>query len=86
VASGLGNGNGEILGGLWVLLVSIAALQAGGLPKGLNILGLLVGTVGIISLIPGLTEMMVGVFGLSQIIWFVWLGIVLLRSNPSKTA
>jgi hypothetical protein len=86
VASGMGNGNGEILGGLWVLLVSIAALQAGGLPKGLNILGLLVGTVGIISLIPGLTEMMVGVFGLSQIIWFVWLGIVLLRSNPSKTA
>jgi hypothetical protein len=25
-----------------------------------------------------------GVFGLSQIIWFVWLGIVLLRSNLGK--
>jgi hypothetical protein len=33
-----------------------------------------------------LTELMTGVFGLSQIIWFVWLGIVLLRSNPGKTA
>jgi len=86
VANGLGNGNGEILGGLWALLVSLAALRAGGLPMGLNILGLLVGAVGIISLIPGLTEMMVGVFGLSQIIWFVWLGIVLLRKNPVKTA
>lgn len=79
VASGLGNGNGEILGGLWVLLVSLAALQTGGLPKGLNILGLLVGAVGIVSLIPGLTDL-VGAFGLGQVIWFVWLAIVLLRS------
>jgi len=86
VANGLGNANGEILGGLWVLLVSLAALRAGGLPKGLNILGLLVGAVGIISLIPGLTEGMVGIFGLGQIIWFVWLGIVLLRNNPSRAA
>ena len=86
VASGLGNGNGEILGGLWTLLVSLAGLRAGGLPKALNILGLLVGAVGILSIIPGLTEMLVGVFGLGQIIWFVWLGIVLLRSNPAKTA
>lgn len=79
VASGLGNGNGEILGGLWVLLVSLAALRTGGLPKGLNILGLLVGAVGIVSLIPGLTDL-VGAFGLGQVIWFVWLAIVLLRS------
>jgi hypothetical protein len=85
VASGLGNGNGEILGGLLTLLVSLAALRAGGLPKGLSILGLLVGTVGIITIVPGLTDL-TGVFGLSQIIWFVWLGIVLLRSNPGKTA
>jgi len=85
VANGLGNANGEILGGLLTLLVSLAALRAGGLPKRLNILGLLVGAVGIISIIPGLASL-TGVFGLSQIIWFVWLGIVLLRSNPGKTA
>jgi hypothetical protein len=41
--------------------------------------------VGIISIIPGLTDL-VGVFGLGQIIWFVWLGIVLLRSNSSPAA
>jgi hypothetical protein len=85
VANGLGNANGEILGGLWVLLVSLAALRAGGLPKGLNVLGLLVGVVGIITIFPGLTNL-TGVFGLGQIIWFVWLGIVLLRSNPSPAA
>jgi len=85
VANGLGNMNGEILGGIFTLLVSLVALKAGGLPKPLNILGLLVGAVGIISIIPGLTGMMVGVFGLGQIIWFVWRGIVLLRCNPSMT-
>jgi hypothetical protein len=82
VANGIGNGNGEILGGLWTLLISWAALRAGGLPKGLNFLGLLVGVVGILSLIPGLTDL-TGLFGISQLIWYVWLGIVLLRSNAS---
>ncbi|MBK9093372.1 MAG: DUF4386 family protein [Anaerolineae bacterium] len=86
VAGGLGNANGEILGGLWALLVSVAALRSGGLPRGLNMLGLLVGAVGILSLIPGLTDALIGVFGLSQIIWYVWLGIVLLRSKPGRTA
>ena len=85
VANGLGNANGEILGGFWVLLVSLAALRIGGLPKGLNILGLLVGAVGIITIIPVLTDL-TGIFGLGQIIWFVWLGIVLLRNSPGKTA
>ncbi len=86
VANGLGNGSGEILGGLWVLLVSLAARRTGGLAQGLNILGLLVGAVGITSLIPGLTDLMIGVFGSSQIIWYVWLGSVLLRSRPGMTA
>jgi hypothetical protein len=86
MASGLGNGNGEILGGLWALLVSLAALRSGEFPRGLNILGLLVGAVGFLSIIPGLTELMTGVFGLSQIIWYIWLGIVLLRRNLGQTA
>ncbi|MEJ2304730.1 MAG: DUF4386 family protein [Anaerolineales bacterium] len=85
VANGVGNGNGEILGGLWTLLVSWAALRVGGLPKSLNFLGLLVGVVGILSLFPGLTDL-TGLFGIGQLIWYVWLGIVLLRSNASTAA
>jgi hypothetical protein len=85
ITNGLGNANGEILGGPWVLLVSLAALRAGRLPKGLNILGLLIGAAGIITIIPALNAL-VAVFGLGQILWFVWLGIVLLRNNPSRAA
>ena len=83
ITNGLGNANGEILGGLWTLLVSLAAIRADGFPKGLNILGLLVGAVGIITIIPVLNAL-TGIFGLGQIIWFIGLGIVLLSSNPSQ--
>ena len=86
VINGLGNANGEILGGLMTLLVSIAALRVGELPKGLNILGLMVGAVGISSLVPVLTGILVPFFGLGQILWFVWMGILLIRDNSGKTA
>jgi len=82
ISGGLGNANGEILGGLFALLVSWAALKSGKLPKVLNILGLLVGVVGIVSLAPMLNSLAM-VFGVLQIVWFVWLGIILL-SQPKK--
>ncbi len=85
VIDGLGNANGEILGGLMTLLISLAALRAGELPRGLNILGLVVGAVGIITIIPALNAL-VAVFGLGQIIWFIWMGIVLLRNSKSMAA
>jgi hypothetical protein len=78
VASGLGNGNGEILGGVWTLLISLAALTDNNYPKLLGVLGIIVGSVGIVSLLPGMAAL-AGLFGVSQIIWFVWSGINLLR-------
>jgi len=83
VCDGLGGGN-EILGGLWMLLISWSALQAGGLPKALNYLGIVVGAAGILSALPGLSDVGL-IFGLVQIVWFIWLGIVMLRSNLRKT-
>ena len=78
VTRGMGGGN-EIVGGLWVVLVSWAALR-GGLPKALNFVGLLVGAAGIVTLVPPLAE--VGaIFGLGIIVWYVWVGIALLRSK-----
>ena len=84
VRDGLGGGN-EIIGGVWILLVSWAALQTGGLSKALNYLGVVIGVAGILSAIPAL-GMLTDIFGLTQIVWFIWLGIVMLRSRTSAAA
>jgi len=77
-------GSNEIIGGLWVLLISWAALRTGELPRVLNYLGIVVGAAGIISIVPALAEMFIYIFALGQIVWFIWLGIVLLRGNSSR--
>ncbi|MFK5949153.1 MAG: hypothetical protein QM500_10350 [Methylococcales bacterium] len=79
----LGGGN-ELVGGLWVLLVSIAALKAEEFPRGLNYLGIIVGVSGIATIYPD--EVFTEIFGVTQIIWFFWLGIVMLgQSNANKS-
>lgn len=80
VAQGLGGSGGELLGGLWVLLVSVAALRTGELPKALNRLGVAIGASGVLSVVPALRDLAYG-FGMAQIVWFVWLGIVMLRTT-----
>nr|WP_252728746.1 hypothetical protein [Aliiglaciecola lipolytica] len=84
VVEGLGGGN-EVVGGLWVLLLSIAGLKTGDLPKLLNCFGLFIGTVGILTIYPA--EVLTEIFGLSQILWFSWLGVaMLMRSNSPAQA
>lgn len=84
VVNGLGNANGEILGGLMTLLISWAALQSGGLSRFLNDLGVVVGLLGIVSTIPGLSGL-TAIFGVGQLIWFVWLGVILLRPAQDQS-
>ena len=83
VQEALGGGN-EIVGGLWVLLLSWAALRGSSLPKVLNYLGVLVGLAGILTVVPAF-DVLMDVFGLGQIVWFSWLGIVMLRESPIAT-
>ena len=85
VFAGFGGAN-EAIGGIWISLLSWAALQTGALSKVLNYLGVVVGVAGILSIIPALAELFIYVFALGQIVWFIWLGIVLLRSNPDPVA
>ena len=82
VAEALGGSGGEILGGLWFLLLSGVALRTKVFPRALNWLGLGIGTAGILSLVPALSGLEVA-FGLLQIMWFFWFGIVMLRTRPS---
>lgn len=84
VAQGLGGAGGELLGGLWLLLVSWASSRTNALPKPLNWLGFVVAFAGLISVVPTLADAGI-VFGLLQIVWFLWLGIVLLRNSAVKT-
>ena len=72
----------RFVGCLWVLLVSWAALRAGGLPKGFNYLGLVIGVAGLISTAaPVLNELGI-VFGVGILVGWILLGSVWLRSEP----
>ncbi len=72
VQDGLGGGV-ELVGGLWITLLSIAALKQNLLPPRLNYLGLAIGAAGVLTIIALLEELGT-LFGLGQIIWFIWLG------------
>jgi hypothetical protein len=83
VQDGLGGGV-EIVGGIWVLLISAASLRSSALPRALNYLGFIVGATGILTVVPSLGELGT-IFGLGQIPWFAWLGIIMLRGTPRLT-
>lgn len=76
IVEGIGGGN-EIVGGLWALFVSFCALNANALSKKLNYLGIFVGLSGIATCYP--SETLTTIFGVSQIVWFMWLGVELLK-------
>ena len=81
VETGLGAGGGEtIVTGLWLLLLSWAALQARALPRLLNYLGVVVGLAGVLYVFTA-SDAVLSVNALGLIVWFVWLGIVMLRRS-----
>ncbi|WP_370298019.1 hypothetical protein [Aestuariibacter sp. GS-14] len=79
----LGGGN-ELLGGMWVLLTSIVALQLNEFGKWLNYLGAVVGITGIATVFP--VDIFTELFGITQLVWFFWLGVVLFNSRIKKAA
>lgn len=79
VAMALGGAGGELLGGLWVLLVSVVALRAGAFPRVVALLGLAIGVLGLASVAPPLHGAAIG-FGLLEIAWLLCVGWVLLRA------
>jgi len=84
VENGITSGN-ELVGSLWVLLLSVAALRTGQLNRALNYLGVMLGIAGILTIVPALAENMIMIFGPGMIVWSVWLGIIMLRRSPSVT-
>lgn len=80
VVEGLGGGN-EVVGGLWVLLLSCAALKGAAFSNRLNYFGIFVGVIGILTVYPA--EFLTEIFGVSQIVWFLWLGAAMLTASES---
>ena len=82
VFNGLGGGV-EVVGGIWVILLSISALRSANFSRSFNYLGFVVGVAGVVSVVPALSEISASIFGLAQIVWFAWLGIAMLRQPKS---
>jgi len=82
VELGIVSGN-ELVGSLWVLLLSVAALRTGQLGRALGWFGVVVAAVGILTVVPAWSESLAMIFGMSMIVWSVWVGIVLLRRKPA---
>ena len=82
VLEGLAGGN-EAIGGIWISLLSWTALRSGEFSKVLNYLGVVIGVAGIISIVPALAWLFIYIFALGQIVWFIWLGIAMLRGGKS---
>lgn len=78
-------GRVEVVGGIWILLVTWGALRAGRHPRTLNYLGMVIGGAGVLSLFPTL-EVLGNVFRLGEMVWFGWLGIVWFRGSRSAAA
>lgn len=79
IVEGIGGGN-ELVGGLWVVIISYSSLKANVFPKLFTYFGLFVGFTGIATIYP--EEILTAIFGLSQIIWFIFLGVLMLIRTP----
>jgi hypothetical protein len=82
VENGIVSGN-EVVGSLWVLLVSLTAWRTGELGRALNGFGVVISLAGLLTVIPPLFDSMIMIFGPGMIAWSIWVGIVLLRPQPS---
>jgi len=77
VTNGLGGGN-ELVGGIWIALVSWAGFTTRRLPAWLNVTGVVTAVAGVLTVIPAF-EAIEMVFGLGSIGWFIGAGVALLR-------
>jgi hypothetical protein len=77
VTNGLGGGN-ELVGGIWIGLISIAGFATARLPRGLNVTGLVTAIAGLVTVVPQF-EAVEMIFGLGSIVWFIGVGVALLR-------
>lgn len=84
VGDGLGGGN-EVVGAVWVVLVSLSTWHARALPRWICVLGIIAGAAGIATLVPGASDAG-AIFGLGMIVWFTAVGTVLTSAREPRPA
>ena len=67
------------------MLVSVAGIRSRVLGYGLGALGIGIAVAGAWTIAPPATEYAAPLFGLGLIVWFVWMGVTLLR-RPRQLA
>jgi hypothetical protein len=82
VENGIVSGN-EVVGSLWVLLVSLAAWRTGELGRAVNGFGVVISLAGLLTVIPPLFNVMIMIFGPGMMVWSAWVGLALLRPQWS---
>jgi hypothetical protein len=90
IINALGGGI-ELIGAVWVLAISYTGIKYCIYNNWIHYWGILVGFSGVLTLFSGFSflssnpifEVMTAIFGLGQILWFIGLGIVMLRESPS---
>ncbi|WP_394222912.1 hypothetical protein [Alteromonas gracilis] len=88
VVDALGGGI-ELLGAIWVLLISYMGIKHGVYAKATHVLGVAVGIAGILTLFSGLSffsgnvlfEASTAIFGLGQIVWFILIGLHMTKAS-----
>jgi hypothetical protein len=85
VQDALGGGI-ELVGALWLLLISTAALRARTFSRRVAVLGLVVGVAGVATLAPASAQGATAIFGLGLIVWFLATGLELTRGARSPRA
>jgi hypothetical protein len=83
VTNGLGGGN-EVLGGIWILGISVVALRERLFARWINYLGVVMGVSALLTVVPALED--VGaVFGLGLIVWFAAVGSTLIKDHTNSS-
>ncbi len=85
VALGMSFSEGEILGGLWSLIISAAAFKSREFNRGTCIVGIIAGIAGILSVIPAVNVLGgTAIFGITQIIWYALMGVSLIKGRKQE--
>lgn len=75
----------EIPGGLWILLTGLAIRRTGIFPRACGTMSMVVGTSGLLTLVPTLFVPAAGAYAFLGILWFSRMGYLLWKTSPSAS-